>query len=100
MTVHPNVKETGKNRRRAYTIWIGAMIAFFAFVLIAPALLSLLGVSAPYVGAPVPVFMIALVLFAAGWLAFYVFGKRRKADPDYKRRPATSEEPPKSGHAQ
>ncbi|WP_428409627.1 hypothetical protein [Hyphococcus sp.] len=94
MAAHPNVKETGKHRRRAYIVWIGAMVAMFAFILAAPALLPFLGVSAPAVGAPVPIFMIAITLFGAGWLAFYVFGARKKRDPDYKRRPATSDEPP------
>ncbi len=100
MAVHPNVKKTGKHRRRAYVVWIGAMVAMFAFVLIAPALLPILGLSAPAVGVPLPFFMIALVLFATFWLALYVFGGRGKRDPDYKRRPATSEDAPKAGHAQ
>ena len=91
---HPNVNETGKHRRRAYLIWIGAMVAMFAFVLAAPALLPVLGVSAPAIGAPLPFFMVALTLFGVGWFAFYVFGARTKRDPDYKRRPATSDEPP------
>ncbi|WP_375203814.1 hypothetical protein [Hyphococcus sp.] len=88
------VSETGKHRRRAYVVWIGAMIAAFAFVLIAPALAPMLGISAPIIGSPLPFFMIALTLFGVIWLAFYVFGRPRKADPDYKRRPAVSDPPP------
>lgn len=74
-------KPAGYHRRRAYAVWVGAMIVAFFIYMAAPAALPLFGLSPWVIGAPLPFLMIALTVFGLAWLALYVFGARGKRDP-------------------
>ncbi|PQA85598.1 hypothetical protein [Hyphococcus luteus] len=73
-------KPAGHYRRRAYALWIGALIGVFLLYMIAPVLLPLFDLPPRLLAAPLVFIEIALVLFGLGWLAFYVFGAPRKKD--------------------
>lgn len=86
-------KRPGYHRHLAFISWIGAMIAIFAFVMLATAILPVVNADDAAVGAPLPFFMIAITLLGVFWLGFYVLGARRKRDPGHDRKPSHSLDP-------